>query len=145
MIVGEEGSGKTTALAHLAAVLDDAERIQFFDEPVLSDALAAATVRFVVFTAPDAPEIDGWTLRLLPWSRDELIEYLLTVRPESCRSVMQRVGDYWARMPGSPLVWRIALDELASHPELPTVESALKQRLDDTRPAAVATSHGLCG
>ncbi len=134
MIVGEESSGKTTALAHLAEVLDDAGRIQFLDEPVLSDALAAAAERFVVFTAPDAAEIDGWTLRLLPWSRDELIEYLLTVCPESCRSVMQRVGDYWARMPGSPLVWRIALDELAAHPELPTVESALKQRLDVALP-----------
>jgi uncharacterized protein YjbI with pentapeptide repeats len=134
MIVGEEGSGKTTALAHLAAVLEDAKRVEFLDEPVLADALAAAADRFVVFTAPDAAEIDGWTLRLLPWSRDELIEYLLTVRPESCRSVMQRVGDYWSRMPGSPLVWRIALDELAAHPDLPSVESALKQRLDDTLP-----------
>jgi uncharacterized protein YjbI with pentapeptide repeats len=134
MVVGEEGSGKTTSLAHLAAVLGDAGRIEFLDEPVLADALAAAADKFVVFTALDAKEIDGWTLRLLPWSRDELIEYLLAVHPDSCRPVMQRIGDYWARMPGSPLVWRIALDDLAAHPELPSVESALKQRLDDTLP-----------
>lgn len=136
MIAGERGSGKTTALAHLAAVLDGDACVTFLDEPVLLDALAAAAERFVVFTAHKEVAIDGWALSLLPWSRDELIEYLLAVHPGACASVMQRLGDYWSRMPGSPRVWRMALDALATDPHLPTIEAALQQGLETALPTA---------
>ena len=129
MIVGEEGSGKTTALAHLAAVLEDAGQVLFLDEPVLDDALGAAAERFVVLTARSGGRIDGWTLRLLPWSRDELIEYLLVVHPESCRSVMQRLGDAWWQLTSSPYVWRIILDGLRTAPEESTPEDVLHRHV----------------
>jgi uncharacterized protein YjbI with pentapeptide repeats/ABC-type cobalamin/Fe3+-siderophores transport system ATPase subunit len=145
MIVGEEGSGKTTALAHLAAVLENSGDVLFLDEPVLDDALGAAAGRFVVFTARSGGRIDGWTLRLLSWSRDELIEYLLTVHPESCRSVMQRLGSDWSQLTSSPLVWRIILDGLRVSPPESSPEDVLHrhvvERLEHCGATKLARSH----
>ena len=115
-IVGGPGSGKTTALAHLADEYHGLARIVFLDAgerfPPTSSARPSGFIIFVgnaVF--PDAPL---QTVTLAPWGRDELIEYLLATHPKECASVVSRLtrADE-QQFGGVPELWRVALDEMA--------------------------------
>ncbi|MEM9587849.1 MAG: pentapeptide repeat-containing protein [Planctomycetota bacterium] len=69
---------------------------------------------------------DDLVLRLAAWTRDDVIEYLLSQHPSKCQNVMSRLNETdfsFAR--GSSFVWRMILDELASDESIPTVESAI--------------------
>ena len=59
------------------------------------------------------------TLKLAPWGRDELIEYLLATHPKECASVLSRLtrADL-QQFGGVPELWRVALDELADNASL---------------------------
>src|SRR5262249_39274466 len=80
-LIGPAGSGKTTALMHLAAVLPSAAPIVLEDDlgPARVDA---PTDRLLIYT-PLKPHVDPAgdrhlaTYCLMPWGRDDLIEYLL--------------------------------------------------------------------
>lgn len=116
-IEGRPGSGKSTALAHLAAVFATEPRLSILDEgesvrsvePLKAQSYAV----YVGHKAPSSAEVE--TLQLAPWDRDELIEYLMAVHPSDCASVLARVSESDRQiLDGLPELWRIALDELAS-------------------------------
>jgi len=118
-IVGGPGSGKSTALAHLAAIFPEHARLR-----ILDDSLEAKThtdpAPFTIFVGTQkSASTRTPSLSLAPWSRDELIEYLLAAHPRECASVMARItkADI-AAFAGVPELWRIALDELAADPTL---------------------------
>ncbi len=135
-IQGPAGSGKTTALEHLAAtlrphVLD--ERVALLDEPARCQ-LVDEPARLVIYTArrcfPDVSHLGMYDLS--PWNRDDLIEYLLSMHRALCASVMARIGAEDHRMlDGLPELWRIALDRLASDNTLPYVRRALHRHLQE--------------
>jgi uncharacterized protein YjbI with pentapeptide repeats len=135
-ILGAVGSGKTTALAQLAAMLPPDvfdEQVALLDEPARCQ-LADKPVRLVVYTAcrcfPDVSHLAVYGLA--PWNRDDLIEYLLTVHRPRCASVMARVcGDDRLLLGGLPELWRIVLDRLAAEDALPDVRRALHRHLEE--------------
>jgi uncharacterized protein YjbI with pentapeptide repeats len=130
MIVGGDGAGKTTALAHLAAVLPNADDIVLLDQPELAVAVEAARHALVLFTSCDAPAApDLHRVQLAPWSRDDLIEYLLAVHPTQCRSVMSRLS-LPAGLRESPLFWKSVLDALAANEQLGDLEQAIEACLE---------------
>ena len=135
-VLGPIGSGKTTALEHLAAVLPP----DLFDEQVaLLDAparcqLVDRPVRLVVYTAcRDFPDVNHLGIyRLESWNQDDLIEYLLSSHRPRCASVMSRVEtDDHLLLGGLPELWRIALDRLASDETIPDVRRALHRHVEE--------------
>lgn len=91
-IVGGPGSGKSTALAHLAACFTGDERLAFLDEPLQVQVNALSEGRIVIATSDSVPQDAELILRLQPWGMDELVEYLFTVDRASCNSVIGRLG-----------------------------------------------------
>jgi len=122
--------GKTTTLAHLAAVLPSDQGIVLVD-----DASPESGVIYegtVVFTSNRPGSMcASVSYRLMPWGNDELLEYLLAVHPARCRSVMARlqaVPD--RRLPqGIPELWRIVLDRMAEDESLTSVADALRREV----------------
>jgi uncharacterized protein YjbI with pentapeptide repeats len=121
-ILGGPGSGKTTALAHLADEYHGLARIIFLDagERLPPPSSSVRPSGFIIFAGneilPDAPI---QTLKLAPWGRDELIEYLLATHSKECASVLARLtrADL-QQLGGVPELWRVALDELAGDASL---------------------------
>ena len=138
-IVGGPGSGKTTALAHLAAVIPANYKAVFLDEPPLASVIEAADTATVVFTSSLPLSVPGAvSYRLASWGRDDLMEYLLTMHPRQCGSVIARLetapdGD----LPeGHPELWRIVLDRMAADGSVASVSAALRAALRELLPTA---------
>src|SRR5690242_5938750 len=74
-LTGGPGSGKTTALAHLAAVSAHNEHIIFLDEPT-AEQLQPYSSDSVIIAAMPSSGGGHMQLALQPWGLDELIEYL---------------------------------------------------------------------
>ncbi len=129
-IVGGPGSGKTTALAHLDAVTWPNEDVLFLDDPGPARAARQSAKRFVVYTS-NTPHfsIAAESLYLAPWTEDDLIQYLLAVHPDQCRSVMGRLrgADHRGWLVGVPQLWRIVLDEMACDPGVVDVREPLRR------------------
>jgi uncharacterized protein YjbI with pentapeptide repeats len=121
-IVGGPGSGKSTALAHLADEFHGLARITFLDADAWLLPPSTGTLsRFVIFAGNETPADHPRQLiiKLAPWSRDELIEYLLATHPKECASVLARLtrADL-QQFGGVPELWRVTLDELAGDDSL---------------------------
>jgi uncharacterized protein YjbI with pentapeptide repeats/energy-coupling factor transporter ATP-binding protein EcfA2 len=137
-IVGGHGSGKTTALAHLAAVAPADLKVVFLDD-VSSASVYAACCAAVVFTARESLCFqDALSYRLAPWDNDDLLEYLLTMHPQQCGSVLARLKVTPDRnLPdGVPELWRIVLDRMALDESVTCVTDALRQELQRGLPDA---------
>jgi uncharacterized protein YjbI with pentapeptide repeats/energy-coupling factor transporter ATP-binding protein EcfA2 len=143
LVVGPTGSGKTTALHHLAAVLPPQAGVLLLDEPGLPDLLSAAAAQGLVVCTRSAvcgllpllPILS--TYRLAPWDRDDLIEYLLADHGPACAGVVARVGSGdRSLLGGLPALWRPVLDRLAGDPTLPDARRAfhryIEEHLSDT-------------
>lgn len=133
-IVGDHGSGKTTALAHLAAMLPDGNKVVFLDDASIEQVREAATRHLVVYSSFSPRFVpEGESYRLAPWREDELIEYLVAVHPARCRSVMMRLQNQDERrlhLAGIPELWRIVLDRMAEDETLTGPRAALEQELE---------------
>jgi uncharacterized protein YjbI with pentapeptide repeats/energy-coupling factor transporter ATP-binding protein EcfA2 len=145
-ITGGPGSGKTTALGHLAAILPPwaRDRVRLIDQPDHREALdahasdwavlqAAAADRYLVIVAPRPPSrLNRHAIyRLASWGQDDLIEYLLTAHRENCASVMTRLkaggdGDF---LEGIPELWTVVLDRMARDESVDDVRTALRCEL----------------
>jgi len=127
---GGPGAGKTTALAHLAAVLPPAANVLCLDQ----DWQSVGPDRLVVAGGiPNfKPKSTFATFELAAWTEDELIEYLLATHRAACESVLRRCraaadGD---RLRGNPDLWRPVLDALAADERLVTIGDALRRVID---------------
>ena len=117
---GADGSGKTAALRHLAAVFAHDDRLQFLDEPHPKQFASRRPDKLLVVTFPSGSPL---TTKLDSWGIDELVEYLLANHRAECGSVMARLGSA-ARRPWSPQLAAIVLDRFAANSEAtdPAVE-----------------------
>ncbi len=139
-IVGGPGSGKSTSLEHLAAILPPwtQERVRLLDE---NDFAAADADHFlVVSTARQVSQSNRLAAYgLAPWGQDDLIEYLLAAHRDRCASVMARLrhSGNLGYLRGIPELWTVVLDLMARNESIADVRSALRHvleaRLNDHR------------
>jgi uncharacterized protein YjbI with pentapeptide repeats len=155
-LMGWGGSGKTTALRHLAAVLGEDDRLCFLDEPWFDQILNRPPNRLLVCTihARKLEMIDlanghligcdyasTGTPTKIPmraiyhthgWDRDDLIEYLLAVHPNQCAAVMSRLStEDHLLFRDVPDLWRVVLDRLAVDPAVADGRSAFRSHLKE--------------
>lgn len=144
-IVGGPGSGKSTAIAHLASLYRCDPRFEFFDDPTEEDLNRNSNTSLLVAATTTPAGRSGIVLRLLPWGTDDLVEYLLAVAPDECNSVMARLGA--ARRSRIPQLARVVLDRFAADPSLTELHSALaaevRSQLPKPRHFAAATEYCL--
>jgi uncharacterized protein YjbI with pentapeptide repeats len=138
-LVGGPGAGKTTALAHLAAVLPDSAEVILRDndqwQPAVPDRL---TVRCGIANA--APQNALRAYQLAPWTDDEIIEYLLAMHRDRCESVMRRYSLAADKeiLSGNPELWKHVLDALAADEGIRTIKAALRRVVEARLPAGTA-------
>lgn len=134
-IVGPIGCGKTTALEHLAAVFAKTDDICFLDRPTWEERKALDGWPGWVVSANaflDADLRPTAVLRLVPWAKDDCIEYLLSVHKDQCASVMARLQasqEGGIRLAGNAELCRIVLDVMARDKSIRSAQQALEQFL----------------
>ena len=125
-LLGGAGSGKSTAIAHLAAVLPSGS-VQLLDDPLEQQITATAPSGLVVYAAKE--ELTHGHLakyQLLDWTQDELIEYLLARHRTRCTSVLARARPEDLRLLGGvPELWQPILDCLAEDAGIADARQAL--------------------
>jgi uncharacterized protein YjbI with pentapeptide repeats len=139
ILVGPPGSGKKTALRHVAARLGlkvgTVDRCRFVDmseSPSMDLESLYPSSGLTIAAACDSAMESGRTFGLARWGRDDLIEYLLARHPTVCSSVMTRIQD-GELCEGLPRLWAIVLDHLAADQTLPNVRSALLRHVKDMK------------
>ena len=151
-VSGPPGSGKTTALRHLAAVLPAGAAVGLCDEvpnrAAWRDVDEAAKSHLVICTArPDGASSSVARLTMAPWGNDDVIEYLLARHPQHCRAVMRRVQSSAAAhlsLDGSPELWRLVLDAMAADASIADVSAALRRCLGPALSDPKMTAGALC-
>ncbi|MBI3829877.1 MAG: pentapeptide repeat-containing protein [Planctomycetes bacterium] len=131
-ITGPAGSGKTTALRHLAYVLQDEAGIYFDSLSDHDELLHRAASELVVYgNQSPYPRIHMAKFTLAPWSSDDFIEYLLAEHRSQCTSVMKRVAllEDPGALHGLPLLWRVVLDEMATDENIFDAGFALRRQI----------------
>ena len=100
-ITGPEGSGKTTALCHLASIFHDHATIALLDDPETKEAISQSGYRYVVFATRRAKAAIEPTLQLqmAKWTLDDLIEYWMRRHRDLCQVLLSR----WQRLPDTAL------------------------------------------
>jgi uncharacterized protein YjbI with pentapeptide repeats/energy-coupling factor transporter ATP-binding protein EcfA2 len=136
-LVGGPGSGKTTALRHLAAVLPPwtLAHIQFVDDPQSYAEIVALGDRHsnLVISAGSQPLSTPRQViySLASWSQDDVIEYLLSAHWDRCASVMTRLKGANERgfLKGIPELWTVVLDQMARDESIVDVRAAIRREL----------------
>jgi uncharacterized protein YjbI with pentapeptide repeats len=129
-ITGPAGSGKTTALRHLAAVLFPGA-VTFIDDSPRATVKSLSSSLVVYATREPRPEPYLAVYRMAPWGEDEWIEYLLAAHRERCGSAVKRLRAAPDRdlLPPLPEVWKLILDEMAVGEAVVGVRQALQRVL----------------
>ncbi len=137
-LTGPPGSGKSSAIAHLASVFENRPRLRLVDGWTRSVSHAAQLAevgkRHLVIYASDAQWSDAqpdeaW--RLAPWITDDCIEYLVATHPARCGSVMRRIlaDPDRASLHGLPEIVCPVLDQMADDEAVDTVRAALEREI----------------
>ena len=89
VIIGPPGSGRTTALRHLAQCLGPRNDLVLSDDDVPGDESTRTLEALIVCTGGSArPPADVW--QMAPWSDDDLIEYLMARHRYASSAVFAR-------------------------------------------------------
>jgi uncharacterized protein YjbI with pentapeptide repeats len=122
-LCGGPGSGKSTALAHLAAVFAYRDHLRFLDEPTPEQLETCSGEQLTIAAMPSG---GGRNLELVlqPWTTDELIEYTLAKYPDLCGSIMSRLRPE-AHRRWAPQLACIVLDQFAMDADLSDSTEAL--------------------
>ena len=130
-VYGPTGTGKSTALAHLAAALPRGSVVAILDDPRAEDVAELADRMLVIYSAPIPLSIEHRAkFQLARWGEDDCLEYLLAVHKTRCASVMARVKAAPGRRPDCPGLWTACLDEMAAGNTVRDFRTALRRYVD---------------
>jgi uncharacterized protein YjbI with pentapeptide repeats len=131
-LIGGPGSGKSAALAHLAS-LALADRILFVDDASPRDLEVGSTDRLVVYATRRSLKLTDSCYELVPWSTDDVIEYLLAMQPARCSSVVARLSADKDRglLEGTPALLCLVAEQMAANDDMQSIRSALRQAIAD--------------
>lgn len=127
-VIGPAGSGKTTALRHLAAAFGTDPRLRLADDVTVQHLPAVSDGCLTLAASIHAINPRQYlTFELTPWSDEDLASYLLATHPGRCRPVIGRVlaDPERSLLCGSPELCRLALDEMAADDSLADLRSAI--------------------
>lgn len=148
-IHGGPGTGKSTALRHLAAVLPPEAAVRLLDTPLAAEALVHRE-QLTVYAARRPYEITHLAIfSTASWSEDDRIEYLLYRHRDRCASVMSRVrsAEDLAAVGGQPELWSMILDAMALDERVTDFRSTVRRFLAvefaDTQLRKLVETHGL--
>jgi uncharacterized protein YjbI with pentapeptide repeats len=129
---GPPGAGKRTALEY-ARLFFEGRPDLVFGSDLPADDEPRSRLR-VCIEAPGERTMPVERLELVPWRRDEWIEYLLARHRGVCARVMARLEapETELELKGRPVVWAAILDELARDPALPNAFEALRAAVRDS-------------
>jgi uncharacterized protein YjbI with pentapeptide repeats/energy-coupling factor transporter ATP-binding protein EcfA2 len=137
-VLGPAGAGKSTALAHLSAVLPKVDHLVLLDsgESVSQLALRHRSDRLIVSASAPPKKLPPRKLfRLAPWNRDDVIEYTLARHRDRCASIMKRIRwDCADSKHGIPELWALLIDQLAADESIPNLQAALHRFLTTNLP-----------
>jgi fluoroquinolone resistance protein len=134
---GPTGSGRTTALRHLAQCFGPRDDLVLFDHSFGVEEIELVHHALLVSTgATSLPHGESW--RMAPWSEDDRIEYLLARHRDVCGIVLARCQNTlaWVDLQGHAALWSACLDELAQDPDPSDVTTALTRILERALDAA---------
>jgi uncharacterized protein YjbI with pentapeptide repeats len=136
LLVGHPGGGKTTALAHLRAVVPSDAKLLLHDEPLSADLLPRRNHLCIVTANETIPGPWLAQFELADWQQDDLIEYCVARRRDRCSSVLSRLRDDDSKtlLKGIPQLWHVVLDRMAADEALPDTAAALREHLDAVLP-----------
>lgn len=131
-IVGDAGSGKTMALAHLAEILGTDEFV-FRDNLTLQSAPSVSFGRTLVHSSRRATSDRPFPLA--SWTEDDLIEYLLAKAPEHCATVVGKFFEFDERnlLGGNPQLICLVADFLVHWPKV-SIGEALEAAIQNEVP-----------
>ncbi|HEV8379888.1 MAG TPA: pentapeptide repeat-containing protein [Tepidisphaeraceae bacterium] len=127
-LYGSSGCGKTTAIRELARAFADDDRLKLVDDCLTVKSETRAT-KLVIFTS--RVRAGPMAMELMPWTRDEWIEYMLARWRGQCSAVMPRVlnDSYAERLAGNAQLWAGVLDEMAQSGPSLDLRTALRRRV----------------
>jgi uncharacterized protein YjbI with pentapeptide repeats len=131
-VSGPDGSGKSTALGHLARLMPRHLQVTCLDGPDPLALAEASSRGLVVFASPHPGPKPLAEMTLAPWGRDEWIEYLLAGDRSLCALVMDRLARWGTEadlLEGIPELWGIVLDLMAADGSIDDPPEALRTEL----------------
>lgn len=102
-IVGQSGSGKTTALARLASTFQSFHAVRFLDEPSANEALAATLQGPLIYTTRQPLRGSAASLRLASWTDDALFRGAVLSHADLTDAQLRRVRLAEAALDGAKL------------------------------------------
>jgi uncharacterized protein YjbI with pentapeptide repeats len=136
-VLGGPGSGRSFALKHLESVLPPEAPVKLADDvlPTTLALMALSVHRLGIGATGERqalPKDLRAIYRLAPWSRDDVIAYLLKAHHSRCASVMARLEKAADEsfLGGIPELWTVVLDRMAEDDSIPDVRSALRREVE---------------
>lgn len=131
-------SGKTTAYEYIARTLGGEVGLILITEdqtreiPGRGEAVriydGANALKELAQADAGLPQLRKVGVALAGWTQDDLIEYLLQIGSDACKSVMSRVkrDPHGPQLHGSAFLWSTALDRMVADDSVQTVRDALE-------------------
>jgi uncharacterized protein YjbI with pentapeptide repeats len=149
-IVGGPGSGKTTAIRHLGAVVGTRTDIILIDDGgAAPENILLDSRRLIYSAATGLPDCEDPTLQLASWNQDDLLEYCLAQHRQHCASIIERIRALpdSRRLHGVPQLWTLVIDAFAADEAATDWRSVLCRKFTAAMPeveAAVVRHWCLC-
>lgn len=140
VICGPPGCGKSTAARYLYDRLKPDFEIEVAEdrsEKVARPRTESGLHRCTLLTAESdvhcAADSDVRAFQICEWGQDDLIEYLLSVSPQACGSVMERLTDDADidSLNGSPFLWSLVLDRMIADDAIINTRRILRTTVDE--------------
>ncbi|CAK9037475.1 Uncharacterized protein in mobD 3'region [Durusdinium trenchii] len=127
-VVGGPGTGKTLALEYLVSLFPELNYPETSD-PDEAKQLGESHLAIATSTGGRVSKQSG-ALQLLPWTRDDLVEYLLAANPHGCKQVMNQLADQ-AKRAWNPQLATIVLERFGRDSSLTDSNAALVLEVRD--------------